>query len=143
MEPKVTPSPDFSKLAQAARWSGKPEAIEELWRAAYELENWFFVARGEMPNVTPFMAVFPEGPFVTAFTSEAVAHEFAIKRGLMHASGAIPILSMTVEGAVRSLPSLAASGAAGVIFNPGTDGFFAPFANLVPIWEHVKGTKLA
>ncbi len=114
-----------------------------MWRAAYGLEQWHFIARGEMPNVSPFIGVFPEGAFVAAFTDEALAREFAIKRGLLHASGAIPILSIPVEGVVRSLPSFAASGAAGVIFNPGTDGFFTPFANLVPIWEHVKGTKLA
>lgn len=125
----------FDQLVDAARDGDDEEAMVALWRAAYALDEWHFVARGEMPNVQPFIGLVDERPFVMVFTDEERARAFAERNKLIQEDGTVPLLGMSPEGASKTLPQYGEHGVHGVLFNEGPNGFFAPLSNLMPMYE--------
>ena len=138
----MTDTPDlnddgrFDALVDEAQKSQNAETMEALWSAVYELEKWYFVGRGEMPNIQPFIGMVEEKPFLMGFTNDKRAHEFALRHKLENDEGTIPILVMTVDAAVEYAMKLQTHGVVGVLFNDGPHGFFAPLQNLAPMLSH-------
>lgn len=126
---------DFDAIAKAAQESGSQEAMNALWREVFALDRWYFVGRGEMPNVQPFIGMMNEKPFLMAFTDSERAHAFAVAQKLISENGAVATLSNPVASAVVMAENLRKHNVHGVLFNPGAQGFFAPLPNVVPMFE--------
>lgn len=138
-------SQDFDALSQAAYSSANNTAgLDQLWVAVFRLEQWHFIARGDAPNVRPYIGYKDkETPMIYAFTDtdrlEAVARELK----LLDAQGNVPILSIPSANIVGYLQQFAQYGVKGIWFNPNGYGFFSPLPNLTQIKARVDSLNLA
>lgn len=142
----ASPSPndvDFDALSRLVNATQATEYLNELYGQAFMLPAWHFVARGDLPDVQPYIASTPgiaDGrPMVRAFTGGERMARFAMENGLVGEDGELPSLSMPRPGAVDYLEGLTQEGIYGVWFNSDTasDGFFVPLQQLRPIREHM------
>ena len=129
-------SVDFDHLAAEAQQSQSQDAMAQLWGAVYALPAWNFVARGALPDVTPFVGVVDGKPMVLAFTDRARADAFARRQGFTDPDGNSSILSLSVQSVVELVPAYQAQGVFGILFNTGSHGFFAPLTNLSRMRRH-------
>ncbi|SDS01940.1 hypothetical protein [Microlunatus soli] len=135
---------DLDQLAHAAETD--PAAQPALWQAAFALERWWFVARGVGPDgelgadVGPFIGVIEDKPFLMAFSSGQRARQFAVQAGVAGAEDDAYVLATEPQDFLSAVPSYQQQGVFAITFDHGTTGFFAPLANLQPIWEHVRQT---
>jgi hypothetical protein len=135
---------NFDELARKAIDSnGAMEDLDNLYGAAFALSDWHFIARGEFPNVSPYIAAnaeYANGQYmVRAFTDTERLQRFAKENNLTEADGSTLILSIPTGKAVEYLEQFIAGGVHGVWFNSDTesDGFFVPLRQLRPIKEHL------
>ncbi len=126
---------DIETLAETARTSGKDEDMNTLWEATFDLEEWYFIAQGEEPNVAPFIGMLEERPLIMAFTSETLARDFAARHNLLDADGGAPLLAIPLEIAVKMTMTLHEHGVFGMLFNDGANGYYAPAENLNGMFE--------
>ena len=78
---------DFDALSKAAYADNSTlEEKDALWLALFSLKKWFFIARGNFPNVVPYIGkapqIEPASLWLYAFTDEDKATEFAKENGL-------------------------------------------------------------
>ncbi len=135
---------DFDELSRRANAPNAPtDALNKLFGAAFALENWEFIARGELPNINPYVAARADvaggQQMIRAFTDSNRLQRFAKENNLTDASGATQILSIPTEGIVEYLEQFITYGVHGVWFNSDTtsDGFFIPIKQLRPVKEHL------
>lgn len=141
MEP---PKTDFDALVAEAKALESDDPMARLWAAVYALPQWLFIARGEPPNLRPYIGVVDEKPFLMAFTDPAHAKDFAKGNGLAAPDGSVGVLAMPVPGFIETLPEYERHGVFAVMFNPGEHGFFAPLANVKALFGlHGKGERPA
>lgn len=142
------PTPDFDQLAQAAYYpadgaaQGPREAMSALWQAAFELEEWTFIASPKSVasgNPYPYFAVVEEKGWCFAFTDSERLHACAQKNGIVDKDGESYTIVMKTAAAREWLKSLQGSEAHGVRFNEGTYGWFAPFENVEAIYRYIYG----
>ncbi|MCZ7649429.1 MAG: hypothetical protein M5U26_29925 [Planctomycetota bacterium] len=126
---------DFDALVEEAKQTGTDEAMSRLWAATYALPQWNFIARGELPNVRPFIGVMEDRPFLMAFTDSAHARAFGERQGFLAPDGSLQLLAMPVAGFVETAASYAAGGVFGIMFNNGPHGYFAPLSNVRPMYD--------
>jgi hypothetical protein len=140
---------DFDALARKAIESnGALEDLNNLYGHAFALRNWHFIARGQFPNVSPYVAAnaqFAGGQYmVRAFTDTDRLLRFAQENELMakDATGEeqVSILSVPTDNIVDYLEQFISQGVHGLWFNSDTksDGFFVPLKQLRPIKEHLE-----
>lgn len=141
----MTNNMDFDALARKTIESGGAiEDLNELYGAAFALENWHFIARGEFPNVSPYVAAnaeYADGQYmVRAFTDTVRLQRFAKENNLTGADGSALVLSIPTNKAVEFLEQFIAHGVHGIWFNSDTesDGFFVPLKQLRPIKTHLE-----
>lgn len=138
--------PELSAIDTAAtRWrNGDAAAQTEYWQGVFSLAQWHLVARGEMPDVRPFVGQHEQGPMLAAFTSPERATEFARRQDLAMPDGSFGLLSMGVEGAIACAGRLERHGVLAVVFDDGVgSGAFALVSNLAGMYEHARGKFLA
>jgi len=135
---------DFDALSRRMMASGGArEDLDAIYGHTFALPAWFFIARGELPEVHPYVAsnaAVAEGrPMIRAFTDTDRLYRFAQENGLTDAAGSASILSIPTAGAVEYLEGFIEDGAYGLWFNSdnGSDGFFAPLQQLRPIRDHL------
>jgi hypothetical protein len=135
---------NFDELARKAIASnGAMEDLDNLYSAVFALSDWHFIARGEFPDVLPYIAAnaeYADGQYmVRAFTDTERLQRFAKANNLTEADGSALILSIPTGKAVEYLEQFIAGGVHGVWFNSDTesDGFFVPLRQLRPIKEHL------
>lgn len=128
----------FDAMIIHARETGDAQAMDSLWQATFDLPQWHFVARGEMPNLQPFIGDVEAQTYVLAFTDKERAVAFADKHQLRTKEDVVPLMSMPPEAACEYLPQFGQYGVFGVLFNEGPNGFFAPLENLEPMLEQHK-----
>lgn len=135
---------DFDHLAgRTAAPDASGADYERLFAAAFALPEWNFVARGELPNVSPHVAIFPgyfdDQPMVAAFTDTARLQRYAKEKNLTSAAGEAMILSIPTASVIAYLEQFIAHGVQGIFFNPDRDshGFFIPIQQLRPIKDHL------
>ncbi len=135
---------DFDALARkTAASDGTMGDLNNLWGAAFALSEWHFIARGELPNVRPYIASnaeYAEGKqMIRAFTDTARLQRFAVENNLTGADGSAQILSLPTAKLVEYLEQFIPYGVHGIWFNSDTqsDGFFLPLAQLRPVKEYL------
>src|SRR5580698_9474682 len=96
-------TPDFEALCQAAYADGAGmEQRNALWSAVFRLKEWNFIARGEFPNVHPYVCANSDvagGQYmVKAFTDADKLRAFATANKLADPDGSVKFLSIPVSG---------------------------------------------
>jgi hypothetical protein len=141
----MTNEVNFDALTiKADQSNGAMEDLIILYGAAFALSEWHFISRGEMPNVSPYIASnaqYADGqPMIRAFTDTKRLIRFAQENNLTRTDGTCNSLSIPTEKIVEYLEQFIADGAYGVWFNSdtGSEGFFVPLEQLRPIKEHLE-----
>lgn len=140
---------DFDALAKKAMETNAMEDLNELFGAAFALEKWSFISRGELPNVYPYIASNPAAadnqPMIRAFTDTDRLLRFARENNLTETDGSAKMLTIPTENIVSYLEGFIAHGAHGVWFNSDSQSsdFFIPINQLQPIRDHLAKTKPA
>lgn len=140
----MTNSVDFDALARKTNESGGAmDALNNLFGATFALEKWHFIARGELPNVSPYIAAnaeYADGQqMVRAFTDTDRLLRFAKENNLTRPDGNASILSVPTANIIDYLEQFIPYGVHGIWFNSdtGSDGFFIPIKQLRPVKEHL------
>ncbi|MFT5128101.1 MAG: hypothetical protein ACI8W8_001710 [Rhodothermales bacterium] len=144
-QPKVSEGAEdlFDGLAENANATQSREAMDRLWSTTYSLGNWYFAARGALPNVSPFVGVVAGKPYLFAFTdtkrAEASAWTCVLschQQGFAADGGSVQVLSIPIDGLVENIEQYASVGVHGILFNNGPHGYFAPLANVKPMQKY-------
>ena len=140
----MTNEVNFDALARKTNESnGAMTEFTRLFGAAFALSEWHFISRGEMPNVSPYVASnaeYADGqPMIRAFTDTQRLIRFAQENNLTRADGTCNSLSIPTEKIVEYLEQFIADGIHGIWFNSdtGSEGFFIPLKQLRPIKAHL------
>lgn len=134
---------DFDSLSQKAMETNAMEDLNALFGAAFALEKWNFISRGELPNVYPYVASNPAAaenqPMIRAFTDTDRLMRFARENNLTESDGSCKMLTIPTENIVPYLEGFIAQGAFGVWFNSDSESkdFFIPIKQLQPIKDHL------
>ncbi|MBF4599258.1 hypothetical protein ITJ55_00380 [Frigoribacterium sp. VKM Ac-1396] len=105
------------------------DAQADLWDAIFALDRWWFVARGELPDVQPLVAEVDGRPMVLAFTSPERARQHGLARGLSD-DEAGRLLALPSAGFVDDAAALERTGVFGVLVDVQGRGPFAPLGAL-------------
>ncbi len=139
---------EFDFLAKAAYSpEGTFEDKDHLWARALGLGVVYAIARGELPDVSPYIAsnagVASGQPLLKVFTDTERLHDFAEANGLLDPDGGVSALALPLAGLLRAAHDYARSGIYGIHFNAdeASYGFFTPFEQLPYIQEHLDGLK--
>jgi hypothetical protein len=136
---------NFDALSRKTIESGGALAdLNNLYGHAFALPEWYFIARGEFPDVNPYIASnaeYADGQqMIRAFTDKERLQRFAKENNLTGASGEVLTLDIPTGNIVVYLEQFIAYGVHGIWFNSdsGSDGFFVPLRQLQPIKEHLE-----
>lgn len=146
-EIKTSDGADFDALSKKAMETNAMEDLNALFGAAFALNQWNFISRGELPNVYPYVASNPETadnqPMIRAFTDTERLMRFARENNLTEADGSANILTIPTEKIIPYLEGFASQGAFGVWFNSNSESkdFFIPIKQLQPIKDHLAKMK--
>lgn len=144
---EISNETDFDALSKKAMETNAMEDLNALFGAAFALEKWNFISRGELPNVSPYIASNPAAagnqPMIRAFTDTERLMRFARENNLTDADGSANILTIPTENIIPYLEGFAEHGAFGVWFNSDSQSkdFFIPIKQLQPIKDHLGKTK--
>lgn len=121
----------IDELARVAELRGIDDidAQADLWDAIFALDRWWFVARGELPDVQPLVAEVDGRPMVLAFTSPERARQHGLARGLPD-DEAGRLLALPSAGFVDDAAALERTGVFGVLVDVQGRGPFAPLGAL-------------
>lgn len=157
---------NFDELAQKAFAPGAGEAdYEKLFAAAFSLPEWHFIADGEMSNLSPHCALFPDffgdQPAVAVFTDTERARKFMAESNTEFGSNdksinldyGNPTATISSEDLILSVPTtnildyiekLIPKGVVKIFFNPDKDshGFSNDLKIMRPIREHLESKNL-
>jgi hypothetical protein len=135
---------DFDALTLKATESNFAiENSNALFGAAFALSHWYFISRGELPDVYPYVASNAQyadnQPMIRAFTDTIRLQRFARENNLTDADGNALMLSIPTANIVEYLEGFIDQGAFGIWFNSDSqsEGFFVPLKQLRPIKEHL------
>jgi len=138
------PDVDFDALSDASRRSGgSRESMDALWGATYELETWYFIGRGSLPDLAPYCAVVEGRPMVYAFTDDSKCDVVARKIGLVDDKGCTQFIATDPGSLIDWIPWLQQNGVWGLMFNPGPHNYFAPLTNLIPMRDYFSEMRRA
>lgn len=134
----------FDVLAEKA--NAADSTIEDknlLFGQVFSLPEWHFIARGELPNVHPYIAnnteVADGQNLMRAFTDTKCLYRFAKENGLLTDDLEGLILSVPTASIVDYLEPFIQYGVYGIWFNSdsASSGFFVPLRQLRPIKNHL------
>ncbi len=138
---------NFDALARKSNESGSAmKDLNNLFGATFALEKWLFIARGELPNVNPYIAAnadYADGQqMIRGFTDATRLQRFAKENNLTAADGSAQMLEIPTAKIVDYLEGFIQYGVHGVWFNSDrqSDGYFIPLKQLRPIKEHLANT---
>jgi hypothetical protein len=140
---------DFDVLAQKTNESNNAiEDFDNLYSHVFALPEWYFIARGQLPDLNPYVASNAQvagGQYmIRAFTDTDRLTRFARENDLMEKNSAgsehVSILSVPTEKIVDYLEQFIPQNIFGIWFNSDTQsyGFFAPLKQLRPVQEHLR-----
>ncbi|MCD9188364.1 MAG: hypothetical protein LUM44_18245 [Pyrinomonadaceae bacterium] len=134
---------DFDALSRKAIETNAMEDLNALFGAVFALEKWNFIARGELPDIYPYVASNPatadNQPMIRVFTDEERLMRFARENNLTEADGSAKILTLPTDTIIPYLEGFIEHGTYGVWFNSdsGSADFFIPIKQLQPIKDHL------
>lgn len=144
---EISNEKDFDALSKKAMETNAMEDLNALFGAALALKEWNFISRGELPNVTPYVAsnaaVADNQPMIRAFTNTERLMRFARENNLTEADGSAKILTIPTENIISYLEGFIPDGAFGVWFNSDSESkdFYIPIKQLQPIKDHLAKVK--
>ena len=135
---------DFDALSRKSNESGGAmDDLNNIFGETFALEKWIFIARGELPNINPYIAANADyaggQQMIRVFTDSDRLQRFARENNLTDADGSAQMLEVPTGGIVEYLEQFINYGVHGVWFNSdrASDGYFIPLAQLRPIKEHL------
>ena len=137
---------DFDQLCKRAySQESSLKDKDDLWLEVFRLPEWFFIARGVLPNVYPYIAeaniIEPNSHWIYAFTDTNRATFYAKKNNLFTEDHNTPLLSIpNNDNLIPWILQFYDQGVKGVFFNADGQGFFVPITQLLPIQEHLLDT---
>lgn len=140
---------DFDALALKVNGTNAVKDLDNLYRPVFALKEWHFIARGQFPNVRPYIASNPDiangQPMIRAFTDTDRLYRFARENKLLtnELSGKQEdalVLSIPTDKIIDYLEQFTSKGVYGIWFNSDTEseGFFVPLKQLRPIKQHLE-----
>ncbi len=162
----MTNNVNFDELAQKSFAPGSTsDDYEKMFAAVFSLPEWHFIADGEMPNLSPYCALFPDSfgdqPAVAVFTDTERARKFMAESSTKFGSADKPVglnsgnmqMTFSSEDLIMSVPTtnildyiekLIPKGIVKIFFNPNTDshGFHHDLKMMRPIYEHLESKNL-
>jgi len=105
------------------------DAQADLWDALFALDRWWFIARGDLPDVQPLVADVDGRPMVLAFTSPERARQHGLARGLSDEEAG-RLLALPSGGFVDDAVARERTGVFGVLFDVEGKGPYAPLGAL-------------
>lgn len=138
-------SQDFDQLSQNAYAKGTNDmpALDKLWTAVFQLEQWHFIARGDSKSPRPYIGYKDNAPMIFAFTDTDRLEALAREQKLLDAQGNVPIMSIPSTNIVGYLEQFAPYGVKGIWFNPNGYSFFSALENLRAIKSRVDSLNIA
>ncbi|OYC98655.1 hypothetical protein CI089_03045 [Microbacterium sp. Yaish 1] len=138
----VEPAPELiealDEAAAASKASPTDAAVQErLWRAAFALDRWLFIARGSDDEPTPFALRSDEGAVIFAFSTADRAHEAALGFGLAEEE-ASRLLAVPLPSAAAWVASYAEAGVEAMVFDAPRNGAMAPLSNLAAMAVYIS-----
>jgi hypothetical protein len=124
--------------------NGAMDDLNNLYGEVFALPEWYFIARGEFPDVQPYIASnaqYADGKhMIRAFTDKERLQRFARENHLTGADGEVLTLDIPTGKIIDYLEQFIAHGVHGIWFNSDTesDGFFVPLKQLRPIKQHLE-----
>ena len=101
----MTNEADFDALAKTATASRGEETFCNLFGAVFALSNWHFIAVGELPDLLPYCATFPDHfdgqPMVVAFTDTERLNKYIAEKNLHVGSADKPVVLSSPEATVK------------------------------------------
>ncbi|BCM92534.1 hypothetical protein IAD21_04416 [Abditibacteriota bacterium] len=119
-------------------------ALNDLYGQAFALPNWHFIARGQFPDVSPYIAsneAVADGQYmIRSFTDPERLQRFVKENHLEDDEGGSMMINIPTENIIDYLEQFIAQGVHGIWFNSDTvsDGFFVPLKQLRPIKEYLE-----
>ncbi len=114
------------------------QALDALWRAVFELENWYFITLPEPDKAMyPLVGVIDGLNWFYAFTDEALLQQFARKENLVDEEKGAYLISVPTKDILPWLEEVRANGVYGIRFNQGDFGWYVPLENFAAIYEHL------
>lgn len=139
---------EFDFLAKAAYTpEGTFDDKDRLWTKALALREVYAIARGQFPDIYPYIAsnagIASGQPLIKVFTDTERLLDFAEAHGLLDDDGAASVLTLPVAGLIKAAHDYARSGIYGIHFNGDKEsyGFFTPFEQLPYIREHLDRVR--
>ena len=137
--PEPTPAKIDALLTIAAADGFKDMGLQgDLWTALFQLKQWHLMTFPDSKSVPPGLNIETHDgkKWVMAFTDTDRLYEYAKARNQLNADGTMLGMSVPSQTSFEFLESL--QGIAGVRFNEGDVGWFAPMGNLRAIHTHLK-----
>lgn len=132
---------DFDELVERSRMVANKLGEQALWKAAMNLESWYFVGSGPEGEEAPAIGALEGRPYVLVFTDEDRASDFSRRRSMkqldVRSGGRDPgamsgaVLNMDVPEAVEYLRQLKEGGVEGALFNSGAYAFQCSLPELI------------
>jgi hypothetical protein len=113
---------DFEALALAARTVTSRAGFLALWKAAFELSDWFFVASDGGEDAYPVVGLHDGRPYLLGFTDAERAEAFSAARAAKRGIEPTPVLSMAPSDAADYVADLREQ-IDGLLMNSGPHGF--------------------
>lgn len=140
---------DFDELVERSRMVANKLGEQALWKAALNLESWYFVGSGPEGEKAPAIGALEGRPYLLVFTDEDRAADFS-RRQLMKRSDARgsgrdgeamsgSVLNMDVPEAIEYLKELKAGGVEGALFNSGAYAFQCSLPELIDRHRRYSG----
>ncbi|SDQ78076.1 hypothetical protein [Microbacterium sp. cf332] len=142
-EPAPETIAELDDAAAASKASPADAAVQErLWRAAFALDRWLFIARGSDDEPTPFALRSDEGAVIFAFSTADRAHEAALGFGLSE-DEASRLLAVPLPSAAAWVASYAEAGVEAMVFDAPGNGAMAPLSNLAAMAVYISQNPTA
>jgi len=132
---------ELDNLVTALKTQNSRESMTALWRYTLAMDEWYFIARGEMPDVKPFVGVVEGAPSLMAFTDTDYANAFGRSQNLIDADNNVSVLSIPTEGFLDYAETLVERGIENLIFNAGVHDYFQPLQNLRAIFDYINSEQ--
>ena len=129
---------ELDAAAAASREAPEDVAVQErLWRAAFGLGRWLFLARGSDDEPTPFALRTDDSAVIFAFSTANRAHEAALGFGLPE-DEASRLLAVPLPEAAAWVASYAEAGVDALVFDAPVNGAMAPLSNLAAMAVYIS-----
>ncbi len=138
--PEVSPEliAALDRAAEASKQAPTDVAVQErLWRAAFALDRWFFLARGTDDEPTPFALRTDDGAVIFAFSTADRAHAAALGFGLSEDESS-RMLAVPLPSAAAWVASYAEAGVEALVFDAPGNGAMAPLSNLAAMAVYIS-----